>query len=204
MQKWAFTLFCPLVFDFCWQGEDGQPLPKCSACAAAALSQAETQDGTIVLQRTLSEKLHFRTCTLHCFHPSLQAWHRAWHISEPCWKSGCNCQFKLILTCIIKEMVIHTQIYQMDLIALQTGITSSLFFFSFFLLFSFSCSQESTALNRALVYDHLSWVPAVCKLLLLESSKQSLFTLNSGRNPGAVQCLPWRCPGWTQHIYIPG
>lgn len=141
MQKWAFTLFCPLVFDFCWQGEDGQPLLKCSGCAAAALSQAEPQGRTIVLQRTLSEKLHFRTCPLHCLHPSLQAWYREWHISEPCWKSGCNCQFKLILACIIKETVIHTQMYQMDLITSQTGKTSHFFFF--FQLFSgkYSCEQ---------------------------------------------------------------
>lgn len=77
----------------------------------------------------------------------------------------------------------HTQIYQMYLIASQTYITSHFFL---------SCSQENTALNRGLVYDHFSWVPAVCDFCFSwRVPNRGLFILNSGRSPGAVQCLPW-------------
>lgn len=149
----------------------------------------------MALRRALSEKLHFRTCTLHYLHPSLQAWYRAWHISESCWTLECNCQLKLILACIIKETVTYTDIS--DVSHRLTNMRNFPLFFSavlrkiqlwtgvWFMIIS---------LESLLFVNCFSWrVP-----------NRGLFILNSGRNPGAVQCLPRSGPGWTQCLHTPG
>lgn len=138
----------------------------------------------MALQRTLSEKFHFRTCTLHYLHPSLQAWYRAWHISGSCWKLECNCQFKLIQACIIKELVIYTD---------ESDVSHHLTDRHNFPLFFFSCCQENTALNRGLVYDHFSWEPAVCELLLLESAKLRFVCIKFRVESWGCAVFPMEC-----------
>lgn len=71
---------------------------------------AEPRGKVITFRKTPSEMLYFRTHTLHYLRPSLQTWYNAWQNSKSFWKSEHNCELKLILDHISKEMVTYSDI----------------------------------------------------------------------------------------------
>lgn len=158
MQKWAPTLI-PLLSFVLLAGRvwDGHLCPSAHHQQQHNLRKVKPEGKVITFRKTQSKMLHFRTYILHYLHPSLQSCYNVWHNSKSFWKSEYNCQLKLILGHINKELVTYTDVS--NVYRLLENI------YNFSLLFS--PSQKNIALSRVLVYDYFSRVPAVCEMHLL-------------------------------------